>query len=167
MEWCTEYVNQMKWTIKTTVKWDVHVFLFAFNGPLLAIIGHYCQHWLLLTFLSNYDQIVYAQMFHSLQNIHNSEIRCRSVLTFVSLSLIRCNSLSVVVSSWLSCRWLKAMSLVGIYPLQGLINDTNATFFLIIPHFKAIFDLLQTNVRTIHLCCQISQNYLKRSCIIA
>ena len=46
----------------------------------------------------------------------NSQIRCRTVLSLVSLSLIRCNSLSVVASSWLSCRRFKAMSLVGIYP---------------------------------------------------
>ena len=113
-EWCTEHVKQIKWTIKTAVKWDV--FLFAFIGPLLAIIGHY---WPLL---SNYYRIVYAQIFCRTHNSVNSQIRCRTVLTLVSLSLIRCNSLSVVASSWLSCRRFKTMSLVWIYPWQGLYS---------------------------------------------
>ena len=86
-ERCTEHVNQMKWTIKTAVKWDV--FLFAFIEPLLAIIGHY---WSLLR---NYYRIVYAQMFCRTFtcNSVNSQICCWSFLTLVSLSLTRCNSL--------------------------------------------------------------------------
>ena len=77
-EWCTEHVNQMKWTIKTAVKWDV--FLFAFIGPLLAIIGHY---WSLF---SSYYRIVYAQMF------------CR---TFTILSILK----FAVGQSWHWCRF--------------------------------------------------------------
>ena len=46
----------------------------------------------------------------------NSQIRCRSILTLVSLSLFRWSSLSFVASSWLSCRRFKALSLVEIYP---------------------------------------------------
>ena len=77
-EWCTEHVNQMKWTIKTAVKRDI--FLFAFIGPLLAIIGHY---WSLF---SSYYRIVYAQMF------------CR---TFTILSILK----FAVGLSWHWCRF--------------------------------------------------------------
>ena len=60
--------------------------------------------------------IVRANVLQDIHNSFNDQIRCRTVLTLVSLSLIRCNSLSVVASSWLSRRRFKAVSLVGIYP---------------------------------------------------
>ena len=85
-EWCTEHVNQMKWTIKTAVKWDL--FLFAFIGPLLAIIGHI--YWSLL---SNYYQIVYAEMF------------CR---TFTILSILK----FAVGLSWHWCRFRQFVATV-------------------------------------------------------
>ena len=79
-----------------------------------TLISHYWPLLLIIKLLL--PNSVRANVLQDIHNSVNSQIRCRSVLTLVSLSLIRCNSLSVVASSWLSCRRFKAMSLVGIYP---------------------------------------------------
>lgn len=82
MHW-TRQSNEMN--NQNSSKWDV--FLFAFTGPLLAIIGHY---WSLL---SNYYRIVYAQMF------------CR---TFTILSILKI----AVGLSWHWCRFRQFVAIV-------------------------------------------------------
>ena len=102
-EWCTDYVNQMKWTIKTAVKSDI--FLFAFIAGTLT--SHY---WSLL--ITNCERADVPQSTEHPQ-FWNSLSVCLDICVAFSNSLQQSVGLT---SSWLSCRRFKAMSLVGIYP---------------------------------------------------